>query len=701
MRLIAPVVGFLAARLPHLYGAAHDAEREEQRRVLAAFLAAPDAPAPLTTAGQAPGFSGTPGIGEAVLGQRLAFLGRAAEAKGDSEEARGHYARAASAFCRAARDLPDIDDNASDATRQLRLARSLALMLLAHHAVKAGLATRAWHRFGTAEEIARRAVAGQPLLPYLRFQHAEVLRMLGKHARAIEVLAEARPITPDLASRLKLADAAGAVAVDSGDAGLMAEVERGFITPLFGRHRDDGPEDPPEDDSDARGWAWIVAFRAGRLDYSRADAESPRGADGLALARRAARRLARSIALIPDDPERAKDRMYIAGLRSDAATLAGEIALSLGLADEACVAFADAREPARQDLAATVAGWTGRGHPARFAAAALLTPDRWAEPSRIAMRALAAASAERVDPERVALPPIREPIVVTVNDPLLMDEALANRIIGGEDAPSIAGLRRRLRERFGFALAGVRLRGVDDASAPRRIGVLFRGYEAATLTPPEGAALALAHPREAAAAGLTVLPGEAPVIDGLRCAWVPDGAAAPGILVLHPAFALVGVLEGAVLGAMHRLTGLDEAWHTLPAEPALPEEALGEALAVLRHLLAERMPLGRPGVMEEAARRIAAGDGPAQVMTHLRAMPALWPHLWGNEPGRRAVPLTPEGERRVLDGRLDALAAVLEGVEDPVLVVKLAERRAAVRAAVAARFPDLPVLAASERDERR
>jgi tetratricopeptide (TPR) repeat protein len=697
MRLFAPLVRFVAARLPHLYGATHDAEREEQRRVLAGFLAAPDAPAPLNSAGQAPGFSGTPGIGEVVLGQRLAFLGRAAEAKGENEEARAHFARAASAFCRAARDLPDIDDNASDATRQLRLAKSLALMLLAHHAVKAGLPKREWHRFGTAEEIARRAVAGQPLLPYLRFQHAEVLRMLGRHVRAIEVLAEARPIVPDLASRLKLADAAGAVAVDSGDTGLMAEVERDFIAPLFGPRSEDGPEDPPDDDSDARGWAWIVAFRAGRLDYGRADAESPRSADGLALARRATRRFARSIALIPDDPARRTDRDYIARLRSDAAALAGEIALSLGLADEACMAFAETGEPARRGLAATVAGWAGRDRPPRFAATALLTPDAGAEPSQIALRALAAVSAERVDPGLVALPPNPEPIVVTVNDPLLMDEALANRIIGGEDGPSIAGLRRRLRERFAFALAGVRLRGVDNPSAPRRIGVLFRGREAATLTPPEGAALALAHPREAEAAGLTVLAGEAPAIEGLRCAWVSDGAEARGILVLHPAFALVGVLEGAVLGAMHRLTGLDEAWHALPA---LPEEALDDALAVLRHLLAERMPLGLPGVMEEVARRVAAGDEPEAVMAHLRALPALWPHLWGNEPGRQAVTLSPRQERAILDGRLAVLARWLKRREDPVLVVQLAGRRAALRRAVAERFPGLPVLAAIERDGR-
>ena len=696
MGLAAPLIAFIAARWPHPHGPAHDAEREEHRRALAAFLAAPEAPGPLTAAAQATGFAGTPGIGEAVLGQRLVFLAGEADAKGQREEAGALRARAASAFCQAARALPDIDDDATDATRQLRLASALALMLLAHHAVKAGLAERRWDRFGKAEDIARRAVATQPLLPYLRLQHAEVLRLLGRHGAAVDALAEARPLSPDLASRLKLAEVAADIAASSPDPALMARAEAEFLAPVMPPGHDDGPADPPADDAEAHALAWIAAFRAGRLDYVRADNATPRTEESLALARRAGRRFARSLALMPQG--RARDVTGVSGWKNDARRLEGEIALSLGRADEAARAFAQCAEPLWQDAAGRIAGWTGAGGPSAFAAAALLGPNPWADPCWTGLRALAEATRHRLDPESVALPPIVEPIVVTVNDPLLMDEALANRIISGAEGPSIAGLRRRLRERYGFPLAGVRIRGVADEAAPRRIAVLFRGSEAAALTPPEGAQLALAHPKEAAGAGLAVLEGEAPRIEGLATAWIAPGWRPPGIAVVHPASALVGVLETAVLRAMPRLLGLGEAWQMLQ-DPE--EETLAEALAVLRHLLAERMPLGLPGVMEEVARRLAAGDSPEAVMAHLRSLPALRPHLWGNEPGRRAVPLAPEDERQVLDGRLDALAALLEGVEEPVLVVTVAARRAAVRAAVAARFPDLPVLAASERDERR
>lgn len=695
MRLAAPLVGFIAARWPHLAGAAQDAGREEQRRALAAFLAAPDAPVPLASAAGAPGFSGTPGIGDAVIGQGLAFRAAAADGRGDRQEALALHARAASSFCQALRSLPDIDDDASDATRQLRLARSLALMLLAHHAAKAELAERVWDRFGTAEEIARKAVAGQPLLPYLRFQHAEVLGLLGRHAAALDAVAEARPLSPDLAARLKLADAAGQVAARSGDPALMARAEAEFVAPLLAEGRDDGPADPPRDAAEAWRLAWIVAFRAGRLDLGRAEAANPRTEDSLALARRAGRRFARAISLMPQD--QARDGAGLSAWQSDASRLEAEIALSLGRAAEAARAFARCIEPALKDAAARVSGWEQAARPPRFAAVSLLGPDPWTEPCWTGRRALADAVRDRIDPARVALPQPVEPIVVAVNDPLLTDEALANRIISGTDGPSIAALRRRLQERHAFPLAGVRIRGIADEEAPNRIALLFRGHEAAALTPPEGADLALAHPREAGAAGLAVLPGEAPRIDGLATAWVAPGWRAPGIAVLHPAFAIVGLLEAAVLGAMDRLLGFDEAAQVLPG---LGEERLAEGLVVLRHLLRERMPLGLPGVAEEVTRLVAAGERPEAVMARLRALPALWPHLWGNEPGRRAVPLPPGLEREVLEGRLGGLARALAGIEEPVLVVALAARRAAVREALAGAFPDLPVLAASERDGR-
>lgn len=695
MRLAAPLVRLLAARRPHLAGPSGDAEREEQRRALAAFLGDPDAEAPSRLPPGAPGLAGTQGTGAAVAGQRLAFQAHAAGAAGERDRARALHAEAAARFHLAVRALPDIDDDASDATRQLRLARSLALMALAHHAAAAGLADRAWDRFGRAAEIAARAVAGQPLLPYLRLQQAEVLRLLGRPGEALDAIAAARPLSPDLASRLRLADTAADLAVASADPAIMARAEAEFLGPVMAEDADDGPADPPEDAREAREIAWIVAFRSGRLDYARAEAARPRTEQSLALASRAVRRFRRSRALMPGDRER--DAETLAGWRDDARRLEGEIALSLGRADDAVEAFAECPEPVWQRAAGTLAGWSRAGHPGRFAAAALLGPDPWSDPCRAALRALAVATEDRRDPAHAAMPPPPEPIVVAVNDPLLTDEALANRIISGTDLPSIAALRQRLVERHGLPLPGVRIRGVADEAEPRRIAVLLRGREAATLTPPEGALLALAHPREAAAAGLAVLDAPAPRIDGLATAWVGPGWRPPEIAVAHPAFALLGVLEAAVLGAMDRLVGLDEAARMLPG---LGEESLAAGLAVLRHLLRERMPLGLPGVAEEVTRLVLSGARPEAVMAELRALPALRPSLWGNEPGRSAILVTPERERDLLEGRLEALDDALAGIESPVLVVRRASCRASVRGAVAARWPELPVLAAAERECR-
>jgi hypothetical protein len=78
MRPLRALVAIVAARWPAARGSLHDAAREEQRRALARFLAAPAVQGGAVPRG-APGFAGTPGIGDAIEGQRRALAVDAAD----------------------------------------------------------------------------------------------------------------------------------------------------------------------------------------------------------------------------------------------------------------------------------------------------------------------------------------------------------------------------------------------------------------------------------------------------------------------------------------------------------------------------------------------------------------------------------------------------------------------------------------------
>ncbi len=690
LRPFRSLVATIAARWPDWRGSLHDAAREEQRRALAQFLTAPDAPGAGPLAG-AEGFAATPGIGDAILGQRLAFA--------DPPD----HAGAAEAFFRALRAMPDIDDDATDATRQARLAQALALMLLAHHATRAGLAARRWGRFGTAVEVAAAAVARQPLQIYLRFEQAEILRMLRRWDEAFAALRDARPLSTDLAARFRLADAAGEVAAaandqhESGRAALLAAAEHEFLAPLFAAGADDGPAAPAEEETAARDWAWWVAFRAGKVALARARLAGEGEAEAARDAERAARRFARAIALMDRaaTPVHASHRGNLAEWRGLALREAAERQLAAGLAHEAAAALRAIGTIEHAAMAGAVEAWLAAGRPPRLAAAALVVPGHGDAATELALPALAAATRERRDDAAHALPPIAEPVVVAVTDPLLMDEELANAIIGGPEEPTIATLRQRLQERFRFRLPGVRLRGVDDPDTQRQITVLFAGRPSFTATAPAGAMLALAAAAEARAAGLTPLPGEAPSVDGIACCWVAAGGGARSVARRDPAYAIVGALETAVLRALPRLVGLDDVATIIPG---LDAKALPRALDVLRLLLAERTRID-DALIAHLRSALSAGDAPEAIVRQVRLLPGFRPLLWGNEGGRRGVRLggVPPGP-----GGAAEIADRIGAARDVVLLVALPAEGAALRAALAnppADFgwlADIPVLAEGE-----
>lgn len=694
MRPLRALAAMVASRWPESRGSMHDAAREEQRRALALFLAAPEAPGGGLLAGAA-GFAGTPGIGDAILGQRLALANPP------------DHAGAAEAFFRALRAMPDIDDDATDATRQARLAQALALMLLAHHAVKAGLAERRWGRFGTAVQAAAQAVARQPLQLYLRFEQAEVLRMLGRREEAFAALRDAKPLATDLASRFRLADTAGEIAVqasdaaDGGRAGLLEAAEREFLTPLFAEGADDGPALPAKEETAGRDWAWWVAFRAGKVALARAGLAAADGAEAARLAERAARRFSRALALMDQgaNPVRGEHRANLAEWRRQALRDAAERHLAAGGARGAADALAAIGTAEHTAMATAIGDWLAAGRPERLAAAALVGDGHGAAAALLAMPALAAATRERRDDATHALPSIAEPVVIAVNDPLLMDEGLAHAIIGGEQEPTIAALRERMRARFRFRLPGVRLRGVDDPEAPRQITVLFAGRPAFSVTAPEGAQLALAAPEEARRAGLTPLAGEAPAVNGVTCSWVAAGSTAAPVALRDPAYAVVGALETALLRAMPRLIGLDDAASIMPG---LDDAALPRALAVLRLLLAERTTIDDT-LVAHLRRSLAEGDDAATIARQVRLLPGFRPLLWGNGEGRRAIrlPALPEGPG--IAAQVAARIAEAGGGEEQVaLIVPDAGAREALRAELAGApaphgsLADIPVLAEAE-----
>jgi hypothetical protein len=714
MRLIRTARAAVTARLPRRGNAAGDAARQEQRRAIAAFLAAPHAPRIPRDLCHADGLSGTPGIGEALAGHALAFA--------------DDHAGAAEAFWRAARAIPDIADDSSDVTRQQRLAKALALMLLARQAVRAGLDEVRWTGLGTATDIAAAAVALQPLLLHLRFEHAELLRARGDTTDALDVLTAAWPIAADQGARYRIGDAAGEIASQSRNLAAIARAERDFITPLLAPGRDDGPPDPAEGEREARSWAWVLAFRAGKLSHTTATLATEE-VERARLADLAARRFGRSLALmdLSADPVRPDDRANLGDWRRITLRMAAEAALTTHMPLAAARRLRWCGEAEDIAMADRLRGWVRAGRPARFAALSLLTPppgtDHEAGPDAraegIAVAALARAAAPWRDEHAVALPKPADALAVIASDAVLTGDALARRVIGtqddaagpAEDEVSILGLRTRLGRRFLVTLPGVNMGNRPDATAPGAIAVLLHGQEVLGLAVPADARLALSPTAVVAHAGLTPLPHPAPSVGGVACCWIGEGATPvpTTIRVLPPAFAIVGALETAMLRALPRLVGLDEAAAILPE---LPPAMLPDALVALRLLLRERTPIGSAPIPHWLRARLEAGDAPAEAALRLRATPAVARLLWGNEAGRVTVTLpgriaaaiaradTARVPRALATLVSEAALAAIAGKAAPVLVVDSDAVRRRVRAALADTLPDLPILTDAERSAR-
>lgn len=697
-----PPIPYLMASWPRRGDHQKDLAREQRRLLLAGFLAslaletsADESvwPAELLSFAASKGASGladTPGILHAVCGQCHAFSAWQAEAQARRLEANGEpaehlkaqaktlYKKAAVDLWRSVQELPKCDDNVNDTTQHHSLVQSLALMLLANIAIKAGLQDRAWGGFGTAQSIATLAVRQQPSELYLRLEHAEILQLLKESKQALVVLAEARGLATDDTWRLQLAAKAGEVAVSSGQPLLLKQAETDFIRPLLRAGHKDRLIDLMPEEASVINMKANSLFVAGQVLFqlaatARDNPDQRLTVENREQARRAMFRFANAMEWMKQgrqqDPvnwERYPDwEMNVAGWRQAAGDLACEIALTLGdpHAALALAAELDATDP--PPPFAALKTWTDRGMPDRFAAAALITRNPWADASQIAFRSLSRVLANRIQGDLVAMPDPPQSIVITMNQHQPGQGRLARRILGLSSAPTrgehsgpsavfnvnsavwksidllrvcthwllsmdreptIPRLRDRLREHFGFSLPPVLLRTEGKEEESGRISIRIHGMEVAMLTPPAGAGIVLLEPDQAKRIGLTVLNAAdpPPMLNGNPSAWVLRGwrSQLNFIPVLEPAFVLVGLLELAVFRAMDRLIGLDETKMILPN---LSEDHLDRGLVVVRQLLREKRPLGRKDASAEITRRLQAGDDPAAVVAHLRALPGLRP----------------------------------------------------------------------------
>ena len=702
------------------------------------------------------GFADTPGVLQCIPAQFKAF--RAFQLEQDSWasdipqvqqmelklEAEGFYKKAADTLWESVNTMPKPtpDVKEDDTAKHNSLVQSLALMLLAYYAVKGGLIEKTWGDFGSARDIAEHAVDQQPSELYLRLEYARILSLLEKYPEAIDVLAAARgmAITPDW--QLQLSRTAVDIASNSMEAKLFERVETDFLQ-LFKPEMDQKtleeirekmqikPEmdkktleeirekmqnNPQEKDPKVEAYFY---FAGGRNIYYLAQlarddtAKSLRTVD-LDNARKSSDRFALAAEFCKQAGLTSIDSTLIKNLEEwDCAAndLALELALSLGLypsTDQRAKTESNECAETKSMYSQSIDIWCNKPRPPRFAPAALVSLRPWDDSSPIGFRALARNLADRIDPESVALPPIPSPIVVVVNDALKMDEPLANRITGLDKASevpcTIPKLRTWLNENYGITLPSVQVTDVHDPRTPQRISarIRFDLNELAALTIPDGACLAFVDRRAAEQAGLNPLPEEAPLLAGTPTSWVPQSIVTDKLQfpVVHPAFSLIALVERVVFLAIDRLIDLDQAQAILPQ---LSEDNLQQGVLLLRHLLAERMPLGIEGVKEELVRRLEAGEDPPAIMASLRALPGLRPYLWGNEPRYQSVVLPSQLEQRLADtntatGWMDDLQSLLPNKAAAVLVVSSRERRKLVRDTIAPSFPELPVLAACERE---
>lgn len=687
-------IPYLIASWPRWGDNHQDLAREERRLQLAGCLASlalgmsarafvcPPEPMSSPASQGSWGFVDTPGVFHALRGQWHAFAAWQAEAEALRLEAIGNpsqqkkaeaktlYMNAAENLWRSVQELPNSDDNVNDKTQYHSLVQSLAMMLLANFAVKAGLEARSWGGFGTARSMAALAVGQQPGELYLRLEHAEILQLLKDYEAAMGVLAEARGLATDYPWQLQLATKVGVVALASGQTLLLEQAEMDFLRLFLDVDQKDRLIDLLPGDASVAILKANYLVVAGQVIFQLAATARDNLSPGLTVenreqARRAMFRFANameSIQMVRNEdaknPERFSDwELNVSGWRQAALDLAGEIALTLGDPRTALEISAERAATDPPHPFAALQAWTDRGLPNRFAAASLITRDPWATGSQIAFRSLSRALASRVQGDQVAMPVLPSPIVIVLNQLEPLDESLAIRILGlssssssssasdtrsgwftfskskktvkertKDQEPTIRHLRERLHECFGFFLPAVLLKTGNEPGESHRISILFHGAQVAVRTPPAGAGIVLRDRLQAQNDGLTVLDDAdtPPMLNGNPTAWVvrEQRSRSNEALVLEPEFVLIGVLEAAVFQHMHRLIGFDE---TRTILPNLSEDLLDRGLVVVRQLLSERRPLGRKDASAEITRRLAAGDHPTAVVAHLRALPGLHP----------------------------------------------------------------------------
>jgi hypothetical protein len=345
-------------------------------------------------------------------------------------------------------------------------------------------------------------------------------------------------------------------------------------------------------------------------------------------------------------------------------------------------------------MAERLRGWANAKRPKAFGAVALLGPSATPHEERIALDALASVTALWRDGSVTAAPPPRHRVVVWVSRSLGWSAEFGKKIVG--PAPE-AGLE--LGPETGLPHAAEVRERIANLSDSRSRLQTVRGLRLALkdrylFTLP---AVDLADMPDDAGLGQ----GLCVVVLGSRRWFVP---LAQGLPLAEAAAALVGALEAAVVPEMHRLAGIDDASALVGTPPPglAPPVRPERALATLRALLAERIPVGDHVVAAAVRDRLKAGDPPDAIVSHVRGLPGLQPLLWGNEPHRVRVLLPREIASRLAAGLapdredLGEVSRLVAGRSAPVLVVATAGARAKVRAALATAFPDLPVLAASE-----
>jgi len=277
----------------------------------------------------------------------------------------------------------------------------------------------------------------------------------------------------------------------------------------------------------------------------------------------------------------------------------------------------------------------------------------------------------------------------------------------------LPALRRRLLERRGVRVPGVRLRS-DGLLADGRFELLINEIPYVAGRVPQNGRLAVDHPE--AGEGALVNPWS-----GERAVWVPEGADDGGERSLERREGLLWLLEGLLLTHLAQFVGLAEVEYQLDRwvadggeqredllKLALPHRRMRTRLvAVLRRLVQEQVPIHQTDVVLSTMARLSPEAPVVDLVEATRAeLARVLPGI-GDDRERLEVPGRVEDAVRRVDGELPvATAAALLpalrmtiGARAPggfVLVVRDSATRVTVQHLAERVLPSVAVLAEAE-----